>query len=211
MTTSPISTDRAILSVVGPHSGSGKTAFVTTLLRRFGGLACLKISPAPDWRADTVVGAEVEGRNFYLEDLAGLVYAGSDTALYLDAGAVEVRRLRHRADGLRAGLTATLERYPAGVPVVVESSSAVKFLSPCAVLLVTRPPIREMKPSTAAILPRVTDLLLNTPEPERPAAETAAALLVEFPALQPQHTWCADLGSEDLPADLMDRISDVLR
>ena len=34
---------RTVLSVVGPHSGCGKTLFITALLRHIGGLGCLKM------------------------------------------------------------------------------------------------------------------------------------------------------------------------
>ena len=41
-----IGANHRILSVIAPHSKSGKTLFVTHLLQNISGLGCLKISPA---------------------------------------------------------------------------------------------------------------------------------------------------------------------
>ena len=199
-----------ILSVVGPHSGCGKTSFLIHLLRHVAGLGCLKISPGDDWPEETVDGPDVVADDFYLEPSARLLRPGKDTALYLEAGAVQVERLRHRASGLATGLGLALERYPAGMPVVVESSSAVALLEPVAVVLVVRPAIREMKPATEAILSRVTDLLINAPDGEGQAAAEAERLPQEFPALHPQYTWTADLISEPPPEAMLARLRGLL-
>ena len=201
---------RTILSVVGPHSGCGKTSFVIPLLRQFPGLGCLKISPAHDWPDEFAKDAEAAGEDFYLEDLTRLRRPGKDTALYLEAGAAEVKRLRHRGDGLAAGLDAALRCYPANMPVVVESSSAVRLLRPVAVILIVRPPLREMKPSTAAILSRVTDLLINALDEGGTATAAAERLRHEFPALRPQFTWSADLIREPPPEQMLARLCALL-
>lgn len=201
---------RGILSVVGPHSGCGKTLFVLSLLRHVGGLGCLKISPKRDWPAvlENVPGT-VE-TDFVLEDSARLERPGKDTARYLEAGALEVQRLRHRAAGLAAGLEEAWQRFPAMMPVLVESSSAVPLLEPVAVVLVVRPPLREMKPATEAILERVTDLLVNASDREGSATGAAESLAREFPVLRPQFTWAADLISEPPPEGLMERMRVLL-
>lgn len=197
---------RTVLSVIGPHSGCGKTLFVTHLLRHIRGLGCLKVSPVYD-RPQTA--AEAEGavaEDYYLEDASGLDQPGTDTALYLAAGAAMVNRLRHRAGALAAGLDAALGQYPPAMPVVVESSSAVPLLQPAAVVLIVRPPMREMKPATEAILPRVTDLLINASDRQGSPTTEAERLQRGFPSLTPQFTWSADLICEPPPKDMLTRL-----
>ena len=219
-----MATTRTILSVIGPHSGCGKSTFVTHLLRHVGGLGCLKVSPARD-RSEAPASSEgTIGDDFYLEDAARLNRPGKDTALYLAAGAVRVERLRYRSDVLltsapdngcqgpeaKGALAAALRRFPAAVPVIVESSSAVRLLSPVGVVLVVRPPLREMKPTTEAILSRVTDLLINASDRKGPAAAAAERLRDEFPALRPPYTWSADLIAEPPPAQMLTRLRTLL-
>ena len=202
---------RTILSVVGCHSRCGKTSFVTLLLRDVRGLGCLKISPADDWGEATPEGAESVGEHYYIEDSARLRRPGKDTTLYMEAGAAEVKRLTYdRADGLAAGLDAALQRFPPTMPTVVESSSAVLMLRPVAVVLVVRPPLREMKPGTEAILSRVTDLLVNAPDTEGIARATAEQLCHQFPSLRPRFTWFADLRSGPLPQPMLTRFKKLL-
>jgi hypothetical protein len=199
-----------ILSVIGPHSGCGKTTFVIHLLRRVPGLGCLKVSPAHEWSDATIEGAEAVGQNFFLEGSASLNRSGKDTARYIEAGAAQVRRLRHRAAGLATGLQVALGRFPAGMPVVVESSSAVALLKPVAVILVVRPPLREMKPATESILARVTDLMINASNHEGLATGEGDRLLEAFPSLAPQFTWFADLLREPPSAEMLARLRALL-
>jgi hypothetical protein len=206
---SPEST-RIVLSVIGPHSGCGKTALVVQLLRRGIGLGCLKISPMHEQRATPPSDHEVLEHGYQFDDAAGLSRAGKDSALYLAAGAVQVERLSHQRDGLALGLEAGLQRFPPGTPVVVESSKAVRLLDPVAVIMVVRPPMRAMKPSTVEVLPLVTDLLVNvSTDGERDVVE-ARRLRDEFSALRPQHIWAADLVSEPLPEGLVIRLRRLL-
>ena len=104
---------------------------------------------------------------------------------------------------------ARLDRFPPGMPVVVESSSAVRFLRSVAVVLIVRPPLREMKPSTHAILDRVTDLLINASDRDESAAKAAECLRREYPSLRPQCTWSADLTCEP-PRVLLSRLRTLL-
>lgn len=208
MNSSP-GTGRALLSVIGPHSGCGKTLFVTHLLRHMPGLGCLKVRPAHEGSGSDVAAVASE-REFYLEDTRATEDSRSDTALYLSAGAIRVEILRHRGSGLAAGLDVALQRFPSGTPVVVESSSAVRFLSPVAILLIVRPPPREMKPSTEAILSRVTDLLINAANSGGLAHEWGERLLREYPALRPQHVWSADLAFEPPPPEMLTRLRGLL-
>ncbi len=193
---------RPILSVIAPHSGSGKTSFVTHLVRQIPGLGCLKISPAHDWPDEESVAGRTTGPGFFLEGAADLNRPGKDTALYLTAGAAQVERLRHRGNGLAAGLNVALERFPRARPIVVESSSAAPLLSPVAIVLVVRPPLHEMKPATEAILALVTDLMINTSNPGRRPAER---LQREYPSLRPKYACSADLSVEALPVQMMTR------
>ncbi|MHC4611770.1 MAG: hypothetical protein ACYS7M_15640 [Planctomycetota bacterium] len=216
---------RTVLSVIAPHSGSGKTLFVTHLVRQIRGLGCLKISPGYEWPEEKSPGDETSGQDFFLEADRHLNRPGKDTALYLAAGAARVERLRHRGNSLAAGLNAALERFPATMPVVVESSSAVLLLRPAAVVLVARPPIREMKPAvvlvarppiremkpaTAAILSRVTDLLINASEGSGPPTAAAERLQREYPSLRPQHTYSADLLADPPPGQMLTRLQALL-
>ena len=207
---SPLGTGRTILSVIGPHSGCGKTLFVSWLLRHIEGLGCLKLSPTHEWPSASASGKETMEEDFYLEDSALLTRPGKDTALYLAVGAAQVERLRHRGSGLAGGLQAALERFPSSMPLVVESSTAAKLLSPVAVVLVVRPPIREMKPATREVLSLVTDLLVNASDRQGVATAEAERLGREFPSLRPQFTFTADLISEPPPEQMQARLRSLL-
>jgi hypothetical protein len=207
----PIGTGHAILSVVGPHSGCGKTTFIVQLLRQIPGLGCLKVSPARDWPSEAELTATVSGEDYYLEPKPRLEDPTKDTALYLAAGAVQTERLRHRREGLAPGLQAALSQYPPDVSVIIESSSAVRHLDPVAVILIVRPPIQEMKPGSEAILPRVTHLLVNATDPKRSAATEARALRRQFPTLATCSSWLADLAGEPLPSGLVENLLGLLR
>lgn len=204
-----MTSSRTILSVIGPCSGCGKTLFVTHLLRHIERLSCLKISPAYDWPEDSE-GGQVVGEDFYLEDSAHLNRPGKDTAVYLAAGAEGVQRLRHRRKGLGPGLAAALERLPPDIPIVLESSSAVRLIKPVAVVLVVRPALHEMKAATRDVLTFVTDLLINASEDEHSAAAEAERLCADFPLLQPQYTFSADLISEPPPGKMLTRLRALL-
>ncbi|MGD2108704.1 MAG: hypothetical protein PVI86_04865 [Phycisphaerae bacterium] len=203
----PIGPHHRILSVIAPHSGSGKTLFVMHLLRSLKRLNCLKISPAHGSHADFPQ-YHVQGtQDYFFEAPNRLRRPGKDTALYLDAGARHVERLRHRGPGLAPGLADAFTRFSPDTPVVVESSSAVELMSPVAVVLVARPPVREMKPATERILHRVTDLLINTPCHTNGTNSEAYRLRETFPSLESAQVWSADLGSEPPPAELLERIA----
>ena len=107
---SRVGAGRVIVSVVGPHSGCGKTTFVAHLLQHIEGLGTLKISPASEWPDADSVGGRMIGEDFYLEDPVHLDRPGKDTALYAQAGAAQVERLRHRGAMLAVGLGAALRR-----------------------------------------------------------------------------------------------------
>ncbi|HNQ23568.1 MAG TPA: hypothetical protein PKK06_10785 [Phycisphaerae bacterium] len=199
--------DRPVLAVIGPHSGCGKSTFVLQLLRHLPGVGCLKISPVHDARAPWPAGGAAD---FAFEAVDSLTCGDRDTGRYLSAGAAHVERLRHRGAGLRAGLAAACGRFPPGMPVIVESSSALVFLRPRCVLLVVRPPLREMKPATLAVLPRVTDLLWNMSSTGSDARHATEELRREFSALNPTGIWRADLLSEPLPAGLLERVRSAL-
>lgn len=207
----PVGTGRTILSVVGPHSGCGKTLFVTHLVSRIRGLGCLKVRPAHRRPEGDAKSREPTHEDFYLEDPARLDDPGGDTALYLAAGAAQVEILRHRGNGLAAGLDAALRQFPPAMPVVVESSSAVRWLRPVAVVLIIRLPLREMKPSTEAILTRVSDLLINASDRDESAAKAAERLRQQYPPLRPQYHWSADLIAEPPPAKMLARLHGLLR
>jgi len=200
---------RNVLSVVAPHSGSGKTAFVTHLIPHIPGLGCLKVSPAHDWPERSTFDEQAGGAGYFTEDTDRSHRAGTDTASFLAAGAACVERLRHRSGGLRLGLAAALKKFPPGMPVAVESSSAVRLVSPVCVVMVVRPPIREMKPTSHDVLPVVTDLLLNASDRMDSDAE-AERLVKEFPGLRPTHTWSCDLSLEPPPIDMLRRLRGLL-
>ena len=201
---------RAVLSVISPHSGCGKSLLVAHLLRQLGGLGCLKISPIHELPGGVPDSEEDWGGDYYLEEPNRLRCPGKDTAVYLAAGAVRVERVRHRKQGLAAGLEAALKRFPVGMPIVVESSSAIPMLAPAAVVLVVRPPLREMKPSTRRILPSVTDLLMNVSGRTTQQTCDAEWLLERYAQLRPQKVWSVDLNREPPPADMLRRLRELL-
>jgi hypothetical protein len=206
----PLGAGRRVLSVIAPHANSGKTVFVAHLARNIHGLGCLKISPAKDSRAFS---EECEGRadqGFYLEGEEDLRCPDKDTSLYFQAGAAHVERLRCRRDCLEVGLREALQCFPAGMPLAVESSGAVKLLSPMAVVMVVRTPIREMKPSTGAIVSRVTDLVVNADVSEEQADREAKHLCEAYPTLQPGFIWPANLNSQPPPREMLTRLRRLL-
>ena len=206
----PLGVGRRILSVIAPHSNSGKTVFVAHLARHIHGLGCLKISPAKDSRAfsEECVGRADQG--FYLEGEEDLRCPDKDTSLYFQAGAAHVERLRCRRDCLEVGLREALKRFPVAMPLAVESSGAVKLLTPVAMVMVVRTPIREMKPSTGAILSLVTDLVVNAPVPKEQADREAKRLCEAYPTLQPGFIWSANLTSQPPPHEMLARLRRVL-
>ncbi len=201
---------RPILSVVGPHSGCGKSTFVVAVLRRIPRLGCLKVSPAYAWPLGSAGDSGAIGPGFFLEPEDTLSQPGTDTANYLEAGAARVQRLRHRGDALAAGLKTALDGYPAGMPVIVESSSAAPLFNPLAVLLIVRLPVREMKPATRAILPLVTDLVINAPDRQGSAPAATAELRASYPTLNPHLIWRCDLVDEPLPDMLVRRLETLV-
>lgn len=206
----PSASRRVILSVIGPHSGCGKSSLVIQLLHRVRGLGCLKISPVHDHGEIPPSSREATGQDYWLEDPASLNSPGKDSALYLAAGAVQVERLSHRRGRLALGLEAALQRFPPGMPVVVESSAAVRLLKPVAVMMVVRPPVREMKPATADVLSFVTDLLVNVSSDGELAGAEAQRLQSEFPTFHPRYIWAANLISQPPPDELFARLRDLL-
>jgi molybdopterin-guanine dinucleotide biosynthesis protein len=197
---------RRILSVIGPHSGCGKTTFVVHVVQHIRQVGCLKISPAYDQPKPFPCDEKGNERDFYLQDPAELNHHDKDTALYLRAGAARVERLRHRGDGLAAGLEEALKCFPPDMPIIVESSSAVPHLRPPAVVMVVRPPIREVKPATRAVLSSVTDLMVNASDRDASTAVEIGRLRRDFPALRPQFTWSADLIRETPPEEMLGRL-----
>jgi hypothetical protein len=183
---------------------------VTHLARHISGLGCLKVRPAHHQSGADPAGSGALQGDFYLEDLATLDDPDGDTASYLAAGAAQVEILRHQGTGLVAGLGVALDRFPPGMPVVIESSSAVRFLRPAAVVLIIRPPLREMKPTTDAILSRVTDLLVNWSLTGELGTRAVEKLRSEYPALRPWFTWSADLTAEAPPVEMLARLRNLL-
>lgn len=210
LSSSDVGSARNIVSVVGPHSGSGKTLLIAHLARHISGIGCLKISCPYDRPGQPVGGPVPSDEDFSLDDPSHLGQAGKDTAVYLAAGAEQVERLACRRDRLRGGLDAALARFPVTMPIVIESSSAARLLDPVAVVLVARPPIREMKPSTEAVLSRVTDLLINAPADAATAVADSQCLSTAFPSLRPAVTWAADLAHEPPPRAMLERLAGLL-
>ncbi len=197
---------RHVVSVIGPHSGCGKTTFVTQVVRHATGMGCLKISPAYDRPGPFPRDTEGIEQDFFLEDPTCHAQPGKDSTLYLQAGAARVERLRHRGDGLAAGLEVALACFPPEMPIIVESSSAASLLNPAAVVMVVRPPIREVKPATRAVLSLVTDLVANASEGDESAGAEIDRFRREFPLLNPRFTWWIDLIREPPPGELLARM-----
>lgn len=204
------SSRRSILSVISPHSGCGKSLFVVYLLRHISSLGCLKISPTDKCAGCVPEFKEGAGPDFHIEDRTLLGTAGKDTAAYLAAGAMHVERLMHRANGLAAGLGVALDRFQPQMPIVVESSSAVRLLSPAAVVLIVRRPLREMKPATYDVLSMVTDLLMNVSGRAVRLDAGVNRLQDAYEQLRPRFIWSADLSREPPPSEMLHRMRKAL-
>jgi len=201
--------------VTAPCSDSGKTVLIEKLLPCIGPVGVLKISPIPapggDRQIERQSAASIGADNFYLSPPDELTTPGKDTANLLAAGAVHVERLRYQPAGLKAGLDFAMARFEAGLPLIIEGGSAAYHLPTAAVLLVARPPLADIKPTTIGLLERVDYLVVNAP-PTKGQVEQVRKVLVSLNSgFCPKDSWPLDLVRDPLPAGLVATVRQILR
>jgi len=202
------------LCVTAPCSNSGKTVLIEKLLPYVRSVGVLKISPIPatgdDRRHEHQPTTITSADSFYLSPPDELTIPGKDTAKLQAAGAVQVERLRYHPAGLNAGLDFAMARFEPGLPLIIEGGSAAYHLPTAAVLLVARPPLSDIKPTTIRLLERVDYLLVNAP-PAKDQIEQVAKMLVGLNSgFRPKDSWHLDLLRDPLPAGLVATVGQLI-
>jgi len=143
----------------------------TTLIRRI-------LGKLPDWGALKTTRTHGHGdaasRYEIRNDRRVLGEAGSDTALFLEAGAARVGWLLYRPSGLAAGLTRALEDFHGLPGVVLEGNSYAGHLRPTGLIVVARPGLTEVKPSARPLIPLADWVVINR---DRDATDEDASTL----------------------------------
>jgi len=201
--------------VTAPCSDSGKTVLIEKLLRYIRSVGVLKISQIPatggDRRHQRQPAAVTSADSFYLSPPNELTIPGKDTAKLLAAGAVQVERLRYEPAGLNAGLDSAMARFEAGLPLIIEGGSAAYHLPTATVLLVARPPLADIKPTTIGLLERVDYLLVNAPPAKGQVEQVGKVLVGLNSGFCPKDSWRLDLVRDPLPAGLVTTVGQLLR
>ena len=152
-----------IITVSGAHSNVGKTTFIEWLLKKLKGWSCLKVTVlhkgnCPVGRICTAC-EELSSKFFIVHDRRVLEEKGKDTQRFKEAGAKEVLWLRAKPYGLKQGIKKTISRFKDAVGLIIESTSALKYLSPDLAILLTQKD-SVLKKSARQILKKI-DLTLT--------------------------------------------------
>lgn len=156
-----------VLAVGGCASGVGKSTWISRLLSALPGWGALKTSPgraAPggaSWRLTT--------------EIEILAERGSDTRLYLDAGAARVAWLRSPGVAPPDAVAVVREAFQGLAGIVVEGNSVTRVLRPDRIHVLARAGRLEIKGSALPLLETADVVILNRPA-DRDDAESAATL-----------------------------------
>ena len=142
-----------MIGIGGAHSGSGKTTLACALLKgALPGWGALKCSPEALFTSIT-------------DDPETLGRPGSDTALFLEAGAGGAVLVKAPRQELPEALDMALDRLGALPGVVVEGNSAIEVLRPDIVIFIFNMPGR-LKESSGPVLELADAVMYNTEPPE---------------------------------------------
>ena len=152
------------IDVAGTSSGAGKTTLVCTMLEALDGWAALKTSTHAERAAR-------HGRPCLVTDPTVLATPGSDTARFLDHGAVRVAWLRATPETLERDLPGALATFADLPGLIVEGNSPwARVRGDRLVLVVGRDPVERVKRSAATIAADA-DLAVLDAGPARDGAE----------------------------------------
>jgi len=115
-----------IIGIGGSHSGAGKTAVASLILRSFKGWGAIKYTK-------TSLYASI------VDDLTGISEEGKDTRRFLDAGAEKVLWVKSPYSELGDVLPMALEMLFHLQGIVVEGNSAIEIVKPDIVIFVSGP------------------------------------------------------------------------
>lgn len=152
-----------LITVSGAHSGIGKTAVVERLLKTLKGWSCLKVTVLHDGSCptgrDCGVCDELASKFSIISDKNLIEQDGKDTKRFKDAGAGKVLWLRSKPRHLKEGLTKAISKLNKARGVIVEGTSALKYLKPDLAIFVRRKG-SGLKPSAKEAIKKV-DLILT--------------------------------------------------
>ena len=151
-----------IITVSGAQSGIGKTIVIEELLKRLQDWSALKVTVMHSGSCPTSrdCGAcDKFASDFLIADGKKILSEGKDTHRFKKAGAQKVLWLRSRPEALKRGLVNVLSKFDDAKGLIIESTSALKYLKPdLAIFVIKKDSI--LKPSAQAILKRI-DLVVT--------------------------------------------------
>lgn len=123
-----------IIAVSGANSAVGKTTLIEKLLNRLKGWSALKVTVVKDGPCPRKIPCGVCG---HLESPFSIIsrnriinQKGKDTQRMKSAGASRVLWLKASPQGLKEGMKKALKKFKGSPGVVVEGTSALKYLKP---------------------------------------------------------------------------------
>ena len=128
-----------IIGVGGAHSGSGKTAYASLLLRRLRGWGAIKYTKTALYSSIT-------------DDPGIISMEGKDTQRLLDSGADRVLWVKSPPHALRDVLHLSICMLSDLRGIVVEGNSAIEFVKPDIILFICGSDASRMKESARKIL-----------------------------------------------------------
>lgn len=130
-----------IIGIGGAHSGAGKTAYASWLLRHLRGWGAIKYT-----RTALYVSL--------IDDHETLSESDKDTRRFLDAGAERVLWVQSPPSELGEVLPLAVERLSDLKGIIVEGNSAIEFLRPDIILFIFGSDSAELKESARGLLSR---------------------------------------------------------
>jgi len=137
-----------IIGVGGAHSGSGKTAYASLLLRRLRGWGAIKYTKTGLYAS-------------LVDDQDILAAEGKDTKIMLDSGAERVLWVQAPPSELAEVLPLAVEKLSDLRGIIVEGNSAIEFLKPDIILFIFGKDSRILKGSAEGILEKADALVFE--------------------------------------------------
>jgi molybdopterin-guanine dinucleotide biosynthesis protein len=137
-----------IISVTGAHSGVGKTALCSILLKELKGFGAIKFTK-------TSVFASI------VDDVDVLNQKGKDTAIFLESGAQRVLWVQSPYHELKSLLNIAINKMRDLKGIVIEGNSPVDFLNPHLIIFVIELN-GEVKPSAIKVSKKADIIIINS-------------------------------------------------
>lgn len=128
-----------IIGIGGAHSGVGKTAYASLILRSFQNWGAIKYT-------------RTEFYSSLVDDIEILREEGKDTRCMIESGAARVLWVKSPPSGLGEVLQMAVERLSDLSGIVVEGNSAIEFLSPDIIIFIFGSDPSKLKESAKGIL-----------------------------------------------------------